>query len=128
MKTYLAVMFIGAFGCAARFWLSSAFAERYPVFPVGTLVVNIVGCFLIGLFAGMTRLDGGLLASPLVRQTVMIGFIGGFTTFSSFAFQTLALYQNGEWLYGTLNILLSVFVCLFAVWIGQVAGTVIIRG
>jgi CrcB protein len=109
--------------------LSFFLGEKYgETFPVGTLVVNVLGCFIIGLFAAMTRADGGLLVHPLVRQAVMIGFLGGFTTFSSFALQTVALAGDGEWAYATLNVLLSVVLCLLAVWIGQIIGVQIIRG
>jgi len=129
MQAYLAVMVIGAFGCAARMGLSIFFSEKYGAsFPIGTLVVNVLGCFIIGLFAAMTRPDGGLLVHPLVRQAVMIGLLGGFTTFSSFALQTVALAGDGEWAYATLNVLLSVVLCLLGVWIGQIIGVQIIRG
>jgi CrcB protein len=57
------------------------------VSPIGTLVVNILGCFIIGVFAGITRPDRGLLVHPVICQAVMIGFLGGFTTFSSFGLQ-----------------------------------------
>lgn len=121
LKGYLAVMVVGAFGCAARMWLSNFLAQKYgPAFPIGTLVVNVLGCFIIGVFAAMTRPDGGFLVHPVIRQAVMIGFLGGFTTFSSFGLQTIALFSDGEWGYATLNIVLSVVLCLFAVWIGQV--------
>jgi fluoride exporter len=129
LNSYLAVMVIGAFGCAARMFLSIFFTEKYgPTFPIGTLVVNILGCFVIGLFAGMTRPDGGLLVHPIVRQAVMIGFLGGFTTFSSFALQTLALVGDHQWGYAILNVTLSVVLCLVAVWIGQVIAFQIVRG
>ena len=122
-------MLIGAFGCAARMGLSLFLGEKYgETFPVGTLVVNILGCFIIGLFAAMTRPDGGLLVSPIVRQAVMIGFLGGFTTFSSFALQTVSLFGDGEWGYATLNVLLSVVLCLLAVWGGQIIGIQLVRG
>jgi fluoride exporter len=120
LKGYLAVMFVGSFGCAARMWLSNLLAEKYgEVFPVGTLAVNVLGCLFIGLFAGITRPDGGLLVHPVVRQAAMIGFFGGFTTFSSFGLQTMALLTNGEWAFGSLNIALSLVLCLIAAWIGQ---------
>jgi CrcB protein len=129
LKGYLAVMVVGAFGCAARMWLSKFLAQEYgPAFPIGTLVVNILGCFIMGVFAGMTRPDGGLLVHPLIRQAVMIGFLGGFTTFSSFGLQTIALVSDGEWGYATLNIVLSVVLCLVAVWIGQVIALQLVRG
>jgi fluoride exporter len=129
LNGYLAVMVVGAFGCAARMWLSNFIAERYgPAFPVGTLVVNILGCFIIGVFAGITRPDGGLLVHPVIRQAVMIGFLGGFTTFSSFGLQTMSLLTDGELGYAVLNIALSVVLCLVAVWIGQVIALQVVRG
>jgi CrcB protein len=129
LNGYLAVMVIGAFGCAARMWLSNLLAQKYGfVFPIGTLVVNILGCFLIGSFAGMTRPDGGLLVHPVIRQSVMIGFLGGFTTFSSFSLQTIALFTDGEPGYAALNIALSVVLCLVAVWIGQLIASQLVRG
>jgi CrcB protein len=128
-KAYLAVMVVGAFGCAARMWLSNFLAERYgPAFPIGTLVVNVLGCFIIGVFAGITRPDGGILVHPVIRQAVMIGFLGGFTTFSSFGLQTISLLSDGEWSYAALNIVLSVALCLAAVWIGQIIAAQVVRG
>jgi fluoride exporter len=129
LKAYLAVMIVGAFGCAARMWLSDLLAEKYgPAFPIGTLVVNVLGCFIIGVFAGITRADGGLLVHPVIRQAVMIGFLGGFTTFSSFGLQTMSLLSDGEWGYATLNVVLSVALCLVAVWIGQIIAAQVVRG
>lgn len=120
LKSYIAVMVIGAFGCAARMWLSSFLGEKYgTTFPVGTLVVNILGCFVIGVFAGLTRPDGGWVVPAIVRQAVMIGFLGGFTTFSSFSLQTLALLDDREWGFAALNVGLSVGLCMIAVWLGQ---------
>jgi CrcB protein len=129
LKAYLAVMIVGAFGCAARMWLSGLLAEKYgPAFPIGTLVVNVLGCFIIGVFAGITRADGGILVHPVIRQAVMIGFLGGFTTFSSFGLQTISLLNDGEWGYAALNIILSVGLCLVAVWVGQIIAVQVVRG
>jgi CrcB protein len=129
LKAYLSVMIVGAFGCATRMWLSDLLAEKYgPAFPIGTLVVNVLGCFIIGVFAGITRADGGLLVHPVIRQAVMIGFLGGFTTFSSFGLQTMSLLNDGEWGYATLNVVLSVALCLVAVWIGQIIAAQVVRG
>lgn len=103
-------------------WLSLFLASRYgESFPVGTLVVNVTGSFLIGLFAGLTGPQGVLLVSPLWRQFVTIGMMGGYTTFSSFSLQTLTLVSDGEWLRAGLNIVLSVGLCLLAVWLGNAA-------
>lgn len=120
LTTYLAVMLGGAFGTALRLWLSSFLAVRYgEMFPVGTLVVNITGCFVIGLFNGLTGPNGVFLTSPLTRQVVMIGILGGFTTFSSFSLQTLILFSEGEVIRASLNVVLSVVLCLLGVWLGQ---------
>ncbi|MEO7933481.1 MAG: fluoride efflux transporter CrcB [Chthoniobacterales bacterium] len=126
LKTYLAVMLGGALGTGLRLALSTWLANRYgETFPIGTLVVNISGCFLIGVFAALTGSDGPLLTSPLVRIFVMIGILGGFTTFSSFSLQTLSLWQDGEWLRGGLNALFSLAFCLIAVWLGQVTANLL---
>ena len=126
LKTYLAVMLGGAIGTALRFGLSNWLDHRYgETFPIGTMVVNITGCFVIGLFAALTGPDGIFLASPLTRQVVMIGVLGGYTTFSSFSLQTLNLFSGGEWLRAGWNILLSVVCCLVAVWLGQMAASLV---
>ena len=119
MKLYLAVMISGALGVASRLWISTWFSERVgETFPFGTMVVNVSGCLLIGIFGGLTKPDGVLIVSPIVRQMIMIGLLGGFTTFSSFTWQTLTLVEDGEWLYASLNIIGSVVLCLAAVWGG----------
>ena len=126
LKTYFAVMLGGAFGTALRFGLSNWFAMHYgETFPVGTIVVNVTGCFVIGLFAALTGPDGNYLVSPVIRQFVTIGILGGYTTFSSFSLQTLSLFNGGEWLRAGWNVVLSVVLCLVAVWLGHVAASFI---
>jgi CrcB protein len=121
LKTYFAVMCGGAFGTALRLWLSGFLASRYgETFPVGTLVVNVSGCFVIGFFNAVTGSEGMLFTSSLTRQVVMIGILGGFTTFSSFSLQTLNLLHDGEWFRAGMNIFLSVALCLVGVWLGHV--------
>lgn len=93
-------------------------------FPVGTLVVNVTGCFIIGLFAALTGPDGPSFTSPLARQVVMIGVLGGYTTFSSFGLQILNLFQNGEWLRAGLNSVLSLVLCVIAVWVGHIVAAI----
>src|SRR5436190_1895161 len=89
VKTYCAVMAGGAIGTAMRMAISNWVGHRLgETFPLGTIVVNVTGCFIIGFFATVTGPDGMLLASPLTRQAVMIGMLGGYTTFSSFSLQT----------------------------------------
>ena len=94
-------------------------------FPWGTLMVNVVGSLLIGLFVTLTGPDGRLLVGATARQFVTLGILGGFTTFSSFSLQTLTLAQNGQWLGAGANIVLSVVLCLVAVWLGHMLGVAI---
>lgn len=96
-------------------------AQRFgESFPLGTLVVNVSGSFLIGFFATLTGADGRLLIGPTARNFFMAGICGGYTTFSSFSLQTLNLARDGEWLYAGLNAVLSFALCLLAVWLGHV--------
>jgi CrcB protein len=128
LKTYLAVMLGGAAGTGARMWLSAFLTLKYGEnFPVGTVVVNVVGCFIIGCFNALTEPHGVLPVSSLVRLVVMVGFLGGFTTFSSFSLQTLNLAGDGEWLRASLNVILSVALCLLAVWTGNAAANLFQR-
>ena len=120
--SYLWVAIGDALGSVARFWCSGFVARTVGgTFPWGTMLVNVVGSFVIGFFATLTGPDGRFLVAPDVRTFVMIGFCGGYTTFSSFSIQTLALAQDGQWLQVGGNILLSVALCLGAVWLGHVA-------
>jgi CrcB protein len=119
MVTYIWIAIGSALGGMARYWCSG-FAARLigETFPWGTIIVNVVGSFIIGFFATVTGPDGRIFAGTLTRQFVMIGFCGGFTTFSSFSLQTLNLANDGEWLQAGGNIVGSVVLCLIAVWMG----------
>ncbi len=122
MLSYLWIALGSALGGMARQGLSSAVSHAFgATFPWGTLIVNIAGSFIIGLFATLTGPDGRIFAGTLPRQFVMIGVCGGFTTFSSFSLQTLSLVNDGEWLYAGLNIGASVVLCLIGVWAGHAA-------
>jgi len=120
MLDYILIMAGGALGTGARFWVSGFVAERAgAVFPVGTLVVNVTGSFVIGFLAACTDPDGVFLLSPRLRQFFMMGVCGGYTTFSSFSLQTLDLARDGDWFKAGLNTLLSFICCLTAVWLGR---------
>lgn len=124
MLAYLWVAIGGALGSVSRFWVSGIVAGRYgETFPWNTFVVNVAGSFIIGLFAALTATEGRGFASPGVRQFVMVGFCGGYTTFSSFSLQTLNLLRDREWLYAGGNVLASVAACMIAVWLGYSLGT-----
>ena len=117
MSQILAVAIGGAFGALARHGVSTAAAAAFgPRFPLGTLAVNVAGSFAMGwLFALFAE---RMQVTPEVRLIVMTGFLGAFTTFSTFSVETLALLQAGRWLAGAANVLLGVALCLGAAWLG----------
>lgn len=124
IQMYLIVAIGGALGTAARYGLSGLVANMFgQTFPWGTLIVNVSGCFVIGFFAALTGPDGRFLVGGSARQFVMTGICGGYTTFSSFSLQTLNLVSDGEWLYAGGNVLASVTLCLFFVWLGAAAAS-----
>jgi CrcB protein len=117
------LIFVGA-GCGGvfRYWISNIsywFLGRQ--FPYGTLIVNISGCFLMGLlFVLLIEKFNGV--GPQLRSLLLIGLLGGYTTFSSFSIETLNLFESGAPISGTINILLSVMLCLAATWLGVTGG------
>jgi CrcB protein len=124
MLAYLWVAIGGALGSVGRFWVSGLVAERFgETFPWGTLIINVTGSLLIGIFAALTAPDISNSYRVTIIQFFMIGICGGYTTFSSFSLQTLRLLQNREWLYAGANVLFSVMLCMIAVWLGYLLGT-----
>lgn len=120
MMNYVMVAIGGALGSVARFWISTLVAQRFTeAFPFGTLIVNVTGSFLIGIFAGLAK-SGTMSTST--RAFLIVGICGGYTTFSSFSLQNLQLLENGNYCYASLNIALSVTLCMAGVWIGYVLG------
>ncbi len=118
--TYFWIANGSALGGIARFWCSGVAARMVgETFPWGTLIVNVVGSFIIGFAATSMGPDGRMFVGTTPRQFVMVGFCGGYTTFSSFSLQTLNLLNDGEWFYAVGNIGLSVGLCLIAVWAGH---------
>jgi fluoride exporter len=121
MLNTLTIALGGAIGSVMRYWFSGVIARIWgETFPWGTIIVNITGCFIIGLFATITGPEGRVLVTPVWRNFFMIGICGGYTTFSSFSLNTLTLANDGEWLRAGGNVLISVVVCLIAVWLGHV--------
>lgn len=113
----------GGLGSLARWGVSGWIASTAgQTFPWGTLVVNVTGSFVIGLFAVATGPEGRWLVPVSFREFFMLGVCGGYTTFSSFSLQTLALAQEGQWAKAGANSILSVVLCLVGVWLGHVVG------
>jgi CrcB protein len=107
----------GFFGSVARYLVAVLFANQFSsVFPFATLTVNVVGCFLIGIIFALS--DRGNILSPEWRVLLTTGFCGGFTTFSTFSYESLRLLQDGEYLYVGAYVLASVVVGLAATYVG----------
>jgi CrcB protein len=121
--TCLIVMIGGAIGTLARYLISLAALPISQSLPWGTITINIVGSFIIGLFGTMTLAHGRFPASDNLRLFVMIGLCGGFTTFSSFSLQTLDLLRNGAVVRAAINIVASVVLCVLAVAFGHYLAT-----
>ncbi|MGD9615811.1 MAG: fluoride efflux transporter CrcB [Alphaproteobacteria bacterium] len=115
-------------GGVLRFACSVLIAERFgETFPWGTLAVNVSGSLVIGFFFTLSGPEGRLPVDMLVRQFVMVGICGGFTTFSAFSLQTLILARDGDWLRAGTNIAASIALCLMAAWLGHAAAALLNR-
>lgn len=115
----VALIAVGGGGGSVLRYLTQGWVQRLSgaSFPLGTLIVNVTGCLVIGFL-------GGLFFGPWpidedYRFAILTGVLGGFTTFSSFGWETIKLTDDGEFLYAGLNVALSVFVGLVAVWLGK---------
>jgi CrcB protein len=117
--TWLAVASGGAIGSMARFWMTGAVAALTgPRFPYGTLLINMLGSFVIGAVAGLTLTPEKVGLHPDLRVFLMVGVCGGFTTFSAFSLQTLELLQSGDVMPAMFYIAASVVFCILFVWFG----------
>ncbi len=111
----------GALGALGRFWVSTGvYRVLGRDFPWGTLAVNTLGSFLMGLLFAL--FIDRLAAGPEVRAAVLVGFLGAFTTFSTFSIETLALIEEGYLGRAFLNMWVSVLICLLACWVGVLLG------
>jgi len=114
----------GIVGTVLRYVLSGAIYQKVGTdFPYGTLVINLIGCFLIGLFATLS--DEKLVLSPDMKVMLMAGFCGAFTTFSTFMLETGNLIKDGEWLRALSNVLLSLFIGFLLFRLGEWLGKLI---
>jgi CrcB protein len=134
MLAYLWIAIGGALGSMARYFVGGVVSEQFAqsqsqTFPWGTLVVNVTGSFVIGILGAVTAAEGRMTPQSRVfaTQLLITGVCGGYTTFSSFSLQTLRLLQDREWLYAGGNVLLSVALCMLAVWLGYLLGSIFNR-
>ena len=119
LKNILLVGFAGGMGSIARFLCQKYIYAWYPQpFPLGTFIVNIFGCFLIGLFYGLA--EKGNILTPEWRLLLTTGFCGGFTTFSSFAYENINLLKSGDFLYFGLYTSGSVVLGIAAAYFGMI--------
>ncbi len=118
MTKLLVVAIGGSVGAVARYLVSNWAAERFGSnFPYGTLIVNVVGCFIIGAF--MVLVTERVIANPYWRLLVAVGFIGGLTTFSSFGYETLKLIEDAQFQWALYNMVTNVIFGFGATWLGM---------
>ncbi|QIQ21878.1 fluoride efflux transporter CrcB [Zophobihabitans entericus] len=107
----------GAIGSVLRYWTTILSVQCLGTsFPFGTLIVNVLGSFILGLM--LSAVEFNILLSPYWKPLITVGLLGGFTTFSTFSFDTLALFMQGEYIKGGLNIALNLVLGLMAVSLG----------
>jgi CrcB protein len=113
---------IGGFaGAIARLWVDTYISDRFGTrFPYGTFVINMTGCFLIGVL--LTVLNLRLNVNPAWRYLLPVGFVGAYTTFSSFEFEAFSGYRSGGWSVPVLYVMASVLVGFACVWAGSALG------
>ena len=121
LMNFLLVFLGGGIGASARYGLQGVvYRVTGANFPYGTLVVNVLGSFIIGFL--MTFFEERFLVNPSLRVFLAIGILGGFTTFSSFSYETMVMFRDGSYGLGILNVATSVLLCLGASWLGIIGG------
>ena len=124
IKNFLSISLAAILGANLRYLLSRVAARQLgPVFPYGTLFINIVGSFIVGLF--LIWSTERILLDPHWRLIVVIGFCGSFTTFSSYAFETMAFFEHGQWGLMLVNIFTNNLLCLAAALAGMALARVL---
>ena len=125
MPSKLLLVVVGSgLGGGLRYLLGGLIQTRYPTFPVGTITINITGSYLIALISYLS-ITGGMIG-PDVRLALTTGIMGGYTTYSTFNYESLSLFQRNDVLLGMTNIVVTVIGALIAGWLGVVTGRLVV--
>lgn len=118
MLDFLAISLGAIIGANARYWISrSATRALGPAFPYGTLCINVLGSIVVGFFIAWTTERA--LVDPRWRLFVVVGFCGGFTTFSSYAYESIAYFEQGQWALFATNVVANNLLCLLGALVGM---------
>jgi len=129
VPAFILIALGGAIGSVGRYYASRLIMLLSGgVFPFGTMFVNVSGAIVIGFLAALSAPEGRVFVSPQARLFLMTGICGGYTTFSTFSLETVALMGDGQWIAASLNAVGSVLLCLAAVWLGSIAAQLMGRG
>ena len=114
----------GGIGAAIRYWMYGA-VQRWTgsTFPYGTFTVNALGCLVIGVL--MASMEERFLINPSLRLFLTVGILGGFTTFSTFSYETVAMLHDAEYFYAAINICMTFITCIATTYIGTVVGKIL---
>jgi fluoride exporter len=124
MQNTILIAVAGLVGTLLRYWLSGYVAKQHGgTFPWGTIAVNLIGCLITGAVFFVT--EERLVVSTTVRTMILIGLLGGFTTFSSYGLQTFTLLRDGDYGLALLNVIVSNTLGLFMVWLGYILSKVL---
>jgi fluoride exporter len=121
MDRFLLISLGAILGANTRYWLGDWIAQKWgSVFPLGTLIINVSGSFILGLF--LTLATERLMLDPRWRLLVAVGFLGAYTTFSTYTYESFNLLFKGQWIAGLINLFASTFLGLLAVGLGIYLG------
>ncbi len=124
LETFLIISLGALLGANLRYWLGGAIAQRWgTTFPLGTLVINLTGSLVLGFFT--TLITERFLVDPRWRLFFAIGFLGSYTTFSTYTYESLNLLMNGSWLLGLLNLLGSSLLGILCAAVGVILGRMV---
>ncbi len=116
---YLAVFIGGGLGSICRYGIAKLLAPWQFTFPYATLIANILSCIVLGIFVALVAKNA---IHDTIRLLIMVGFCGGFSTFSTFTNETFRLFETGNLLYGFTNVFLSLILCVFSIYLGVILG------